>query len=752
MIRLKHYVELVLKKEKKPASLEKIIEKIEAIKSEELGREVSLTYDEKMDVIDILEDGISKYEVYKTPSNNYILFSKTSFRTGRFYGNRDGAGRVSVTTSYVDKDGKLVVKSDKYEVSKENANGAIDGDFVLMDTVGPKGAHVLEVLDRHLEYIPGEVYCIGASYYVRPIDKKKQSLIISIKGEAIDGQRVAVSLDEQTADNFYIGTIVRVFNHKDDPNEDILWEAFKMGVDNEFSNESMEQTEHTPEVVRDKDRIGREDHTQDEIFTLDGKTTKDMDDAISCYINEKGNYVLGVHITDMDFLVPYGSPLDRDGFRKGNSYYPGGIVLPNYPRKITNGIGSLNAGVDRLAISDIMEINPKGEVVSYRYVPTVIHSRIKMDYETVNEILKEGKIPSTYKPYEPTLQIMRRLAKILHDNRMKAGSYEFDRPEPRGIYSSNGNMIGFGARVQDVAENIIEEFMLIANGTRAKMFAKNGIPAVYRVHDAPSEEKLQKFLNMLQAIGLPYNAATAEELATDRKKFQQLIEFVSHCGRLSTMLLTELIKTQSRAKFSAVNTGHNGLAMDEYTQGTSPERRYGDKTNQSISWDCIFRPDPDHKMRRVWEKRLPEIAERITHTERVADDLENEVIRMQCAGYMHQFEGQEFEATVISISGDCMVVQMDNTMEGTVRVRDLKGDYVYSEESYSLVSLDGECNYYIGDRLRLLLKSASKETKKIDFTVIEKINETRIENADTINQAVKIKSKEERAKRAFKKK
>ena len=218
------------------------------------------------------------------------------------------------------------------------------------------------------------------------------------------------------------------------------------------------------------------------------------------------------------------------------------------------------------------------------------------------------------------------------------------------------------------------------------------------------------------------------------------------------MLSTELIKTLPRASYSFMNIGHDALATDYYGQGTSPVRRYGDKTNQNIGIDCIINPDPQGKMRRIWEQRLPEIAERITHTERVADELEENVKRMQDAEMMSQFIGQEFEATVIGLSDSCLNVQLDNLIEGTVRVRDMKGDYVHSKESYSLVSLDGEDNYFLGDRLLLKLKSASKEDKKIDFTVVEKIYETQVQNSDEINMAVKIKKKEERAQRAMRKK
>lgn len=746
---LNHYVELALKKEKKPASLEKIIARIEKIKSDEIGKDTVLTEEEKLEVFEILEDEVSKFEVYKTPSDNYISMQKTSFRKGRFYGNRDGSGRVSSSITYVDRDGKLVVKTEKYEIDKDNASGAIDGDFVLIDTGTTKGNKVVDVLDRNLEYIPGEVYVIGNNYFVRPIDKRKQALTISLEGEAIEGQRVAVSLNEQTAPNFYIGSIVRVFNHKDDPNEDILWEAFKLGVDDEFSNESQEQLEHIPDKIRDEDRIGREDHTDEVTFTIDDKTTKDMDDAVGLYINDKGNYVLRVDITDIASLIPYNSPLDRDGFRKGNSYYPGGIVIPNYPRKISNGIGSLNPGVDRLTLSDIIEISPSGEVVSYRLVPTVIRSRLKMRYDKVNDILKEGIVDPEYVPYQKTLLQMQKLAAILHKKRKERGASEFNRPEFKGIYSANGHMIDTSVRHQDIAENLIEEFMLIANECRAKYYAKNGIPCLYRVHNQPNQDKLQKYLDMLDAMGMPFSEYTAEELSTNHRAFQKLIQHISNKGHLSVMLNTELIKTLSRARFSFINTGHDGLAMEYYSQGSSPVRRYGDKTNQSIAWDCIFNPDPNGKMRKVWTERLPEIAEKVTHTEKVADDLEKEVRQMQNAEFMSQFEGETFEATVIGISGECLNVMLDNLIEGTVRVRDMKGDYVHSEESYSLVSLDGEDNYFLGDRLLLRLKKASKETKRIDFVVVKKIHETQVQNSDSIHQAVKIKTKNERAKRAM---
>ena len=698
----------------------------------------------------MLEKMVEDYDVYKSPTGNYSLLSKTSFRKGRFYGDRNGGGRVSVTSSYVDRDGNFVVKDEKYDIYRDQTNGAIDGDFVLIETNVKGGTHrVLKTLDRQLEFIPGEVYSIGGQYFVKPIDKRKQGITIALEGEAIEGERVFVSLKEQTSNNFYIGEITRVFNHKDDPDEDILWEAFKHGVDNDFSKEALAQLETIPDSVRDIDRIGREDLTSWEVFTIDGVDTKDMDDAISCSMDEDGNYILGVHITDLASIVPEDSPLDLEAFRKGNSFYLGGTVLPMFPHKISNGIGSLNPYVDRLTISCIMKINPKGEIISHRISPTIIRSRLKMSYDKVNAVLKDGIIDPEYREFADTLKIMQRLSYILRKNRLLAGSAEFNRPELQTLRNENHKVSGFRLRTQDIGENLIEEFMLAANRTVDKDLSDRGVPFLHRVHGSPNEMKIQELLKMLEAINLPFSKYSAEELANDKIAYQQLIEHISNSGRLADLLSTEAIKCMSRAKYSQENIGHYGLATDYYCHFTSPVRRDADLTDQRIIWDMIFRKDSRQANREKWEKKLPMIAEQTSRQERVADDCERDVLRMLCAEYMEDHIGEEFDGIVIGVSSECLLVQLDNLMEGTVRVRDLKGTYVHSPESYSIVPLEGGEPYYIGDRLHLKLKSASKELKRIDFEIVEKLNETQIQNSDSIQMAAKIKAKKERAKRAF---
>ena len=288
--------------------------------------------------------------------------------------------------------------------------------------------------------------------------------------------------------------------------------------------------------------------------------------------------------------------------------------------------------------------------------------------------------------------------------------------------------------------------MVIANHTVDKDLSKRGFPFLHRVHSYPNEDKLVELLKLLNAVNLPFTKYSAEELASGKVAYQQLVEHISKSGRLADLLSTEAIKCMSRAKYSPDNIGHFGLATDYYCHFTSPVRRDADLTNQRIVWDCIFRNE-GFRAADKWEEKLPAIAEQTYKQERKADEAERSVIRLLSAEYMSHHLEEEFEGIVTGVSSECLTVQLDNLIEGTVRTRALKGSYAYSPDSYSLVSLEGEEDYYIGDHLRLKVKSASTETKKIEFEVVEKLHETSIQNAEEVQQNVKKKSKEEKRKR-----
>ena len=740
---MKDLVDIILKKAKKPIELSKIYEKIEELNN------ISLSDFEKQEIVDVIENGISNYEYYKTPNDRIVLFSKTSFRKGKFYGNRGGDGFVLVTSSYYDKINNQIVKNEKYHIDSDYCGNAIDGDIVIFD-IGNSNSKpkIVKVIERNLNNIVGEVYYIGNSYFVKPIDKRKQYLTIALDKPSISGLRVSVHLKEQTNDNFYIGEIIRTFNHKDDPDEDILWEAFKCGIDYKFSDAALEQLEKIPDDVRDIDRIGREDLTNLEVFTIDGKDTKDIDDALSCVQLDNGNYEIGVHIADVSNYILENSPLDKDAYKRGTSYYLAGKVIPMFPHKISNGICSLNPLVDRLALSCIMEVSNSLEVVNYRITPTVIRSRLKMNYDDVNNILNNNIVSDSYKPYENTLRLLNRLALTSKKNRLLKGSIEFDRPELKLIIDSNGTVSDFSLRRQDLAENLIEEFMLLANETVDKHLSNLGYPCLHRVHDKPNAERLEEFLNLLNVVNRPYKKYSLPSLLENPRALQDLSRFISESGCIHDMLSNQMIKCMSRAKYSPINIGHSGLAKDNYCHFTSPIRRYPDLTIHRIVKECCLTDDNAASIKK-WQLKLPEIGVQCSRMERISDDAERQTLMMKCSEYMQQHIGYIYYGIVIGVNERNILVQLDNMVEGRVRVNNLKGEYVFNPETFSLISLDGFDNYYIGDKLKLQVKAASKEEKTIDFSIVDKISEYCTDSSKESNQYVKIKAKENRTKGIF---
>lgn len=741
---MKQYIDFIFRKEKKPIDINKIYLKVEnLIKNSDSGFE-KLTEEQKAEINSILSDGVADYQYIKTSTDCYISIFKTSFRKGRFYGYRNGSGVVTTIISYLDREGEHVVKEQKYSIMRDNCAGAIDGDLVLVD-IGKNGEKpkIYKIINRKLDNVMGEVIRIGSNYFVKPIDKKKQFLTIALEGEAIEGQRVAVNLKKQTSDNFYIGEIIRVFNHKDDPDEDILWEAFKCGIDDSFSKESLKQVKNIPQKVFAKDKIGREDLTDWEVFTIDGEDTKDIDDALSCKKLSNGNYLVGVHIADVDHYVPENSPLDLDAFKKGTSNYLAGKVIPMLPHELSNGICSLNPYVERLTLSCIMELSPKGKVIHYRIVPSVIKSGLKMTYTKVNQLLKGEGIDSEYQKYEQSLLILNKLALILRKNRLKDGAIEFNRPELKLVFDENGLVSGFDIRHQDLGENLIEEFMLLANETVDKHLSDLGYPCLHRIHGKPNEERLDCFLQMLAAINLPYADYNAEECIDVPGVLQGLAEHIKNTGRLSNMLSTNMVRCMARARYSPVNIGHSGLAKENYCHFTSPIRRYPDLTVHRILKNCYFKDSSKETIRR-WEAKLPEIGNQSSKMERVEDDAEQQTLAMRCSEYMAKHVGEEFEGTIIGLSDRGIQIQLDNMIEGMVRIRNMEGDYVYNPVTFTLLSLNDNNDYYIGDRLLVKVYKASKEDKTIDFSICDKIEENKTVNSKRHNSLVKSRAIESR--------
>ena len=734
-------IELLLKlKMNKSLSLEQIAEKLNLTNKEELE-----------ELKDILDDYEKKCEIYRTDLNTYKHMSKTSFRRGIFHANKAGGGKVLVVTSY-EKDGEQHVLQKEFIVRAENANGAIDNDEVLIDinlrNSSDLSAKVYKVIGRDLSRVYGKIETKNGNKYVIPLDKKLKNINIIVEGNYLDGEIVEVRLDQQTANNFYIGNVIRTGNFHDDPKKDILMEAFINGIDANFSKESVIQSDKLPDKVIPTDFIGRQDLREEETFTIDSKTTNDIDDAVSIKILPNGNFELTVSIADVTHYVPFNSPLDLDARRKATSNYLAGTVIPMLPRKLSNGICSLNPNVERCAMSIRMEIDRKGNVVRKDLFPSVIKSDIKMDYETVNNILynkyNDNDFPIDYKAHEMALQNMYKLALILRSRRIKKGAVEFNRPELKIILDENGVPIRIDKRVQDIAENLIEEFMIVANVSVFSLLDQLGIPCDFRVHDVPKEDKLIEFFNLLDLIGIPYDKYSPEECMSNSKALQDLVIFINTKADPSqiNMLNNKLIRCMSRAKYSVINIGHNGLAEPVYGHFTSPIRRYPDFTIHRIIKDCYFDVNNANKNIRKWEKLLPEICYHSSKMEKVADTAERDVDAMKTAEYMEKAINQEFVGTIIDISGNGLTIQLDNMIEGRVRCRNLVGEYMFNPETFSLLSKNGGEDYFLGDQVKVVVKDANKEKKLIDFKVVEKIRDNSTKDIRSRNELAKLKERE----------
>ena len=726
---MKEYVDIVLKNSKKPIDIEKIYEKVESVIQKD-NESYTITIEDKRKIDKIVERGLKRIEYYQTPTGKITPIFRTSFRKGRFHGNRAGEGFVTAIMSFTDKEGKKVVREEKYSILKNDCNNAVDGDLVLVD-IGGNGIKpkIERILNRNLVNVIGEVIKVGDNYFVKPIDKKKQQLTILLDEECNEGDIVSVSLEEYNENNCYVGKILRVFTHKDDAYANQLLEAFKSGMPEGFSKESLEQLKTIPDTVRAVDYKDRVNLTKLNIISIDGESTKDKDDCISLSILPNGNYLLGVHIADVAYYVEKDSPIDKDAFRKGTSYYFGGLVEPQLPKKLSNGICSLNEGVERLTKSIFMEFDGEGNLVKKSLVPGIIKSRKSMTYENVNDLLEGKEVDQDYYKYESTLRKMYELSRILRNKRMLNNAINFDKPEIIFEYDSEGHAINYKLRNKGASESLIEEFMLAANSNVSELLTEKGITCIYRIHNIPSEERLREFLKLLDVLGyaFPYSV---DDILEDKELMVLLTEHIKNKGKLDNMFSTNLIKCMSHASYNTSNIGHYGTGFDNYCHFTSPIRRLADLAISRIIDECYFEKDKEKRSKNIakWEEVAIDYASQASKMERVEEEVEKSVDLYDTAVYMSSHIGEEFQGTVICISSNGLTIQLDNLLEGRVRTRNLNGDYTYDNSKFTLVSNSGDEDYYIGDRLKLRLVDVDISQKSVDFEVIEKIKENRIKN------------------------
>lgn len=616
----------------------------------------------------------------------------------------------------------------------ENATkGALHNDKVQVDVNPIRTGKRLEgrivgILERGTELVVG-TFAKNKNFGFVIADNQKFSKDIFIPKEhcknAVTGHKVVVRIkDYGTKEKNPEGQVIEILGHINDPGVDILSIIRAYGLPEEFPDGVMNQVEKVPEEVDEQAKEGREDIRSWQMVTIDGEDAKDLDDAVS--LTKEGNiYRLGVHIADVSHYVTEGSPLDVEAVKRGTSVYLVDRVIPMLPHALSNGICSLNAGVDRLALSCIMDIDSSGKVVDHRISETLINVNKRMSYTQVKKIIEEKDQVTREENKElvEMLDTMQELAEILREKRRKRGSIDFDFPESKIILDPKGKPLEVKPYDRNKATRLIEDFMLVANETIAEDFFWRESPFVYRTHEEPDPEKIEKLGVFINNFG--YSIKMGQE-EIHPKELQKLIAKIE--GTKEEVLISRLtLRSMKQARYTVGCDGHFGLATKYYCHFTSPIRRYPDLQIHRIIKESL-KGNLSEKRTKHYNRILPDIAMESSRLERRADEAEREVEKMKKAEYMKQFIGQEFEGIISGITTWGMYVELPNTIEGMVKVTSLKDDYYYyDEEHYMMVGEHTKKAYKLGEKIQIVVDGVDKLTRTIDFVLPQNYQEQEIQ-------------------------
>ena len=643
---------------------------------------------------------------YSEKKKRYTPIENTNFKTGKLLVNPKGYGFVVLDESFNEPD---------IYINKINLQDGRNNDIVLIEIINEhtREGKVVRILKRDDSTLVGLVIEDNGRIYVKPDREGYNDIYIPndmLKG-AVPGHKVLVKQVNNGRE--YIGEIIKIIGHKNDVGVDILSFVYQYEFEPVHSDEVLEAVENIPTEVLPNEYEGRLDLRDKVIFTIDGDDTKDIDDAISIKKLSNDVYELGVHIADVSHYVIKDGIIDKDAYERGTSVYLVDRVIPMLPHKLSNGICSLNPNVDRLALSCIMNINSKGHVISYKIAESVIKSRKQMTYNCVNEILENNKVPEGYEPFVEDLKLMNELSNILRQKMVNHGYLEFNRPEAKILVDSECNPTEITLRSQRTGEKLIENFMIVANETVAGYIEDMKVPGIYRVHDKPNKEKLTILLKFLNRKGFNIKADINKFKATDYQKLLKMFK-----GRDDEVILnTFTIQTMAKAKYSDINIGHYGIASKRYAHFTSPIRRYPDLTLHRLVKE--YTHNMNEKTISYWKNKLFDIAIQSSKKEQDAIDCERDVDKMKMAQYMENHIGEEFEGIISGVTQFGFFVELANTCEGLVRLDSLGGDYyAYNKDLSAILGKNSKKTYMYGDKVKVKVVSASRETSQVDFELV----------------------------------
>ncbi len=654
--------------------------------------------------------------IVRTRSNRFGVPERMNLIKGKVQGNAKGFAFIIP---------EVQGETDVY-VSQSDLGGAMNGDIVLVrlhpKSTGtrPEGS-VIRIIERGLQQIVG-TYIDHEQYGMVVADDKRIPNDIFIpktasKGAA-EGHKVVVKLTKYPEGrNSAEGEVTEILGHKNDPGIDILSIIHKHGLPQEFPQDVLDQAENVPDEIDPEEIKNRRDLRDKTIVTIDGADAKDLDDAVNVERLENGNYLLGVHIADVSYYVKEGSPIDIEAEERGTSVYLVDRVIPMIPHRLSNGICSLNPKVDRLTLSCEMEITPEGQVVGHDIFQSVIRTTERMTYSEVRKILQDEdeEVLKRFEPLIPFFKQMGELADILRKKRFERGAIDFDFKEAKVLVDEEGKPTEVVIRERSVAERLIEEFMLAANETIAEHFHWLKVPFIYRIHDDPKEDKLNKFLEFITNFGYVVRGSAN---SIHPRALQQLLEAVRGEPE-ETVISTVMLRSMQQAKYDPESLGHFGLSTEFYTHFTSPIRRYPDLIVHRLIRTYLIEGKTDEKTQSHWKNRLDEIAKHSSEMERRAVDAERETDEVKKAQFMEDKIGETFTGIISGVTNFGIFVELENTIEGLVHVSYLTDDYYsYDERSYAMIGERTGNVFRIGDELEVRCINVNVEESSIDFEIV----------------------------------
>lgn len=632
---------------------------------------------------------------------------------GIFHAHKNGFGFVTLNE-----------EEDDLFIGRNDVNYAIDGDTVEVAITKvaerSKGtsaeAKVIDVLEHSLKTAVGQLILDEEkpkyAGYIRSKNQKiSQPIYIKKPALVLDGTEILkVEIDKYPTKkhDFFVANVLDVVGHKDDPGIDVLEVLESMDIVSEFPERVLKEASAIPETLSEKDFEGRLDLRNEITFTIDGADAKDLDDAVHIKKLKNGHFELGVHIADVSYYVKEGSELDKEALNRATSVYVTDRVIPMLPERLSNGICSLNPNVDRLTQSAIMEINQKGQVIKHTITQTVIKTTFRMTYSDVNDMIAgDEEKQAAFKAILPSVEAMAELHTILETMRFKRGALNFDTKEAKILVNKTGRPVDIVLRQRGLAECMIESFMLVANETVAEHFATLNLPFIYRIHEEPKAEKVQKFIDYASTFGVRVYGTANSMSQSALQDIMKAVQGQPYEEVLSMMLL----RSMQQARYSEHNHGHYGLAAEFYTHFTSPIRRYPDLLVHRMVRDYGH----SKEIAEHFEQVIPDIASQSSSRERRAIEAEREVEAMKKAEFMEEFVGEEFDGIVSSVVKFGLFVELPNTVEGLIHVTNLPEFFHYNERNLTLQGEKSGVVFRVGQQIHIKLVRADKATGEIDF-------------------------------------